>query len=410
MIAKTAEMPQGVYWHNGVFLRTGEGEYTSEALCEFDRNNRTLRITVRAAFPQNMTEQLHGFAKAVFSFFEGLKPERYYGCVKSEDGEESQCAGIHTEKRITYLLSKKKKLDCEFEYHETDPLLLVTGINSFGESSALEERLRRMLQQEMNREPEWAKKFGKGIHSVLVRVYEVTREISKIKVIGEKVPAELGQRLEQSQREMLELFSEMLDNRDFNSAPAVISIAPVDGSKFNPKNWFNKKYAVKPYCEYEGEMHEVNFSVEFEKPREWWEKAAPKFALGLKVLSAGVQIFCAGLPVGIDAKVFEAVKNEAEFMKELASHFELEGGAESDISERGGDFAEGIAGKGKLLDLRQRSGEDEKRIVRAQLAELLSEIAPANYKAQQWGKLRRMRMPDNTYRWLCAEHLKRCGK
>ena len=63
MIAKTDNMPKGVYWHNGVFLRTGEDEYRSEALCDFDQDERTLRIQVKAAFPQNMIEQLHGFAE-----------------------------------------------------------------------------------------------------------------------------------------------------------------------------------------------------------------------------------------------------------------------------------------------------------------------------------------------------------
>jgi hypothetical protein len=65
---------------------------------------------------------------------------------------------------------------------------------------------------------------------------------------------------------------------------------------------------------------------------------------------------------------------------------------------------EELKGKATLRDLRQFGDEDEKRIARMQLAELFSEIAPKNYKARQWGPLRRVRMPDNTYRWLCEEH------
>jgi hypothetical protein len=113
MIVKSDDMLKGVYWHNGVFLRTGHDQYTSEALCEFDHGNRTMRITVRAAFPQNMVEQLHGFAKAVFNFFEGLQPQRNYGCMKIEDKKEEKCDGIHPERKILYSLSKSKNVDCE---------------------------------------------------------------------------------------------------------------------------------------------------------------------------------------------------------------------------------------------------------------------------------------------------------
>ena len=63
-----------------------------------------------------------------------------------------------------------------------------------------------------------------------------------------------------------------------------------------------------------------------------------------------------------------------------------------------------------LIDLRQTAGDDPNRIARMQLAELLETIAPENYKARQWGPLRRVRMGDNTYRWICDEHARRIGK
>ena len=113
-------MPKGVYWHNGVFLSSGEGEYRSEALCEFDQEERTLRITVHAAFPQNMVEQLHGFAKAVFGFFEGLTPERKYGCIKFDNEREQECEGAHPEMRILFALSQNKDIDCEKGWHVID--------------------------------------------------------------------------------------------------------------------------------------------------------------------------------------------------------------------------------------------------------------------------------------------------
>lgn len=71
---------------------------------------------------------------------------------------------------------------------------------------------------------------------------------------------------------------------------------------------------------------------------------------------------------------------------------------------------EEMKGRGAARDLRQKGGGDEKRIARMQLAELLGEIAPRNYKARQWGPLRRVRMPDETYRWLCDKHAEMRGR
>lgn len=410
MIVKKRKMPKGVYWYNGVFLATGERENRSEALCEFDADKRVMSIWVRAAFPQNMIEQLNGFAQSVFSFFEGLKPERYYGCVKGEDGKESQCAGIHTEKRISYALTQRDTITCEFGYHNINPLYLVTGISSFGEWGALEDRLRVMLRQEMNKEPEWAKKFGKNVRSVLVRINGVADSVEEIKSRTGQLPATVGQQVDLAFRDYLDVLNEMLDNRDFSSAPAIVSIIPADGSKFNPKSWFNKEYILRPYCEYEGGVHSIDFSVTFKKPKKWWEKTAPKLALGVKLLSAGLRIGFAGLPMGVDANLFDEMKNEVGFMKELAGHLKLEGGAESDISAEAGELVQKLKGKETLRDLRQFGGKDEKRIVRMQLAEIFSEIAPRNYKSRKWGTLRRVRMSDNTFRWLCEGHAREYKK
>ena len=400
MIAKTNLMPKGVYWQNGVFLRTGEGEYTSEALCEFDEVERVMSIRVRAAFPQNMIEQLHACARAVFGFFEGLKIERKYGCMKFENKSEQECEGAHAERRILFALSRNKEIDCERGWHVVDPKRLVFGFSSFGEDALTVKELR----EELAKKPEWAEDLIVDIETSLVWIDKIYGQVFTIRERQDELAPELVQKVALQWRDYLDKFDEILDNRDFNSAPAVVSIVPVDGSAFNPKNWFDKDYKIIPYCEYEGGVHPVSFSIPLTKPRQWWQKTASKLAAGIKVLSAGIKIACAGLPLAVDPKLFDAMKNEVAFMKELAGHLELEGGAESDISAEASDTVEKIDQKVRIHYFRQLSGEDEKRIVRMQLAELFEQIAPKNYKARQWGELRRVRMPDNTYRWLCAKH------
>ncbi|HBG28529.1 MAG: hypothetical protein A2Y10_11365 [Planctomycetes bacterium GWF2_41_51] len=404
MIVKTKDMPKGVYWQNGVFLQTGVGEFTSQALCEFDYNEKILQITVRAAFPQNMIEQLHGTAKAVFGFFEGLKPERRYGCIKFEQYKEQYCEGVHPELKILYGLSKNKEIDCEKGWHGVDPKKLVYGFSSFGENALTVKELR----QELDKKPEWAENLIKDVETSLVWIDKTYEEIIRLRKHNKKLGPEIIQEMELRWRNYLDMVNEMLDNRDFNSAPAIISMMPIDGSKFIPANWFNKEYIVRPYCECEEGIHPINYTCGFKKPKEWWVKTAPKLAIGVKILSAGIKIACAGLPLAVGTEVFQAVEKEAEFMKELADHLELEGGAESDISAEGCETVEALRGKTAVRDLRQFGENDEKRIARMKLAELFSEIAPDNYKSQQWGELRRVRIrSDNTYRWLCGQHAKK---
>jgi internalin A len=50
------------------------------------------------------------------------------------------------------------------------------------------------------------------------------------------------------------------------------------------------------------------------------------------------------------------------------------------------------------------AGSDINRLALMELAAFLEKQKPANYKAQQWGELERVKLPDNTFRWLCKEH------
>jgi hypothetical protein len=401
MIAKTAAMPKGVYWRNGVFLRAGEGEYASEALCEFDLEERTLRITVRAAFPQNMIEQLHGFAKAIFGFFEGLEPERKYGCVKFEAGEE-QCPEAHAERRILFALSRNKEIDCDKGWHVVDPRRLVYGFSTFGEAALTVEGLRH----ELDKKPEWAKGIIKDVSDCLVWIDKMHAEVQNVREDQKTLPAAMRQQVEMGMREYLHMLNEMLDDRDFTAAPRVVSIAPQDGSVFDPKNWLEKHYLLTPYCEAEMGVHSTDFHIPFTMSPDWWQKTAPKLAVGVRVLSAGLLIGLAGLPLALGDELYATVKNDAKFMRELARHLELKGGTHSDVSDKPADLLEDVERGPRIADLRDLGQDDQKRIARMQLTCLLREIARPNYEARQWGPLRRVRLPDNTYRWLCPEHAK----
>lgn len=92
--------------------------------------------------------------------------------------------------------------------------------------------------------------------------------------------------------------------------------------------------------------------------------------------------------------VFETVKDHVKFTGELTKHMELEASAK-EVGE-----AENVL-KEELGDKDLRGLERESRLMRVALAQFLEETAPTNYRAHQWGSLRRVRTSDNSYRWLC---------
>jgi Leucine-rich repeat (LRR) protein len=394
MIVKTSDHPKGVYWHNGVFLRT-PSPVPSEALCEFIPDERLLRVEVRAAFPQALCEQIHGYVQAVFSFFGGLSAERSFGCIKLEgNGQECRCKGLHTEKRIyTALANQREVIDCEFEDHPVDPRLLVGGFGSFGDF--LNDKLRSIVREEMNREPEWARPFVRGLGTLIEWTEAHSEQLHEL-IRGQcNLSAEFRQQLELKMREYLAQMNELLDDREATAAPGIISIRTKDRSPWNPVSYFKKTYVITPYCESDEGIHACEDGcVEFTRDRVWWRKTAPWIARGTKLLSAGLQIGLAGMPLAVGSEAAKHIDGEIKLMAALGKHLALD---EPLIEE---DDGTAIARVDALRDLRGQNIET--RLARVAVTRLLEETAPDNYHAKSWGGLRRIRMPDNSHRWLCG--------
>jgi len=106
------------------------------------------------------------------------------------------------------------------------------------------------------------------------------------------------------------------------------------------------------------------------------------------------------LPAAVPAAAAESIKYEVKFMNELTKHLELTPPEKNEEAE-----ADELIRGDTIKDL--RSGDREAALTRAALARFLEETATNNYRARRWGSLRRVRMPDNTYRWLCGECAKR---
>lgn len=405
MIVTTPEHPKGIYWHNGVFLRTGNGPLCSEALCEFVPEDRKLRIEVRAAFPQNLCEQIHAFIKAVFSFFGGLEAERSYGCIKVDPKTqaEERCSGLHTEKRIYSEISKQRIMDCEFEDHEVDPNKLIWGLSSFSEFVKARVISVCQLREELDKQPAWAEPYMRGAETLLRWVDDNGAKIDQLLQGQSALSVEFKQETELKLHEYLKYMSEMLDDRDHTAAPGLFSITTKDRSKWNPVGYFSKTYNLTPFCECPGNIHACeDGEVQFTKDEAWWEKSAPWMARGTKLLAAGLLLGFAGMPLVLGAAAADAIKDQVKFMQELTKHMELK------APQKGSAAANKVVGEEGVVGRDMRGKSSEAALMRAALERLLEETAPDNYHARRWGSLRRVRMGDNSYRWLCEQCAKSC--
>jgi GTPase SAR1 family protein len=387
MIVSNAENEEGVFWNRGVFLAKGEGPLRSEALCVFDPHNRVLILTARAAFPQNMLEHLDAVAQSVFSFYKGLNPVRRYGCIKGSKDQEVPCDGRHPEKRIYLALRKKINLPCERGDHVVEPHLLVYGFSSFGE------RVDGSLTKEMGA----LKRVNKDLVLSLSR--QEDRDDQLIKMIRESrdqqadlLPA-ISQQIEQASRD----YHNLLGAQASPAIPGVWGISP--SSKTSKlKSIFKTELIFTPYCECDEHVHSCSdASIKHTFNKAWWAKTAPKLATTVKWLSRGLALYVAGAPIGLDPKTIEDVESQVSFMKDLASEMD------SQLLQEQADSSS-ITSKDKEADIWDLTDDTlEKRLVLAGLELMMEEIAPVQVKAKQWGSLRASRMPDGSYRWLCAE-------
>ncbi|MEM6590624.1 MAG: hypothetical protein AAF651_02050 [Cyanobacteria bacterium P01_C01_bin.73] len=146
--------------------------------------------------------------------------------------------------------------------------------------------------------------------------------------------------------------------------------------------------------------------VLFPTDREWWAKTAPVIARGTKLLAMGLKLAFAGMPLTLGDDVYGTVKNDVTLMKELTNHLAIDADPYADDGRllNADDSLDGE----RVKDLR---GEGQKTaLMRAAMTQFLETLAPTNYRAGQWGELKRIHLPDNSYRWLCAKHAKQARR
>ena len=353
-IVKTHRMSTGIYWDEGVFL-VKDG---SQALCQLDREERKIRIEVRTAFPQNLLERLCEYLDSVLELYAGLKIERRLVCIGTED---QTCTGEFREKFIIYHLKQGlKELPCDVGEHQINTLDLVYGLTSFCHQEELLARTNEEIAA-----------MRKNYEELADAIYGLGKGQQEI--------------VEMSQRQFVDMVRAVDEGR-LKECPGLVSIIPVDGSRFDPRNWFSKKYCLRLYCQCENGIHPVGETYEFRAPEEWWVEVRPYISAFIKILRTVAGVAVTTMPVYLQGNEWQTMKKDLKFM--------------SDLLEVIPEVEPSVDIRGPHVYVKRPSPRLLEGAALRTLSAKLKELDPN----REWGGLNRYFTSDKKYLWLCERH------
>ena len=145
--------------------------------------------------------------------------------------------------------------------------------------------------------------------SLGILVKEFAQVKDKLNVIDDNTKRILSQ-VDKQYADLIQLFTD-----EAKEGPRLFSLFPLDGSKFNPKNWIRHQFRLVLWCEHSrrplpvlnnGDMKKGVYDFELDK--EWFKKAAPYLKLVTGTLSLVLPVASSTLKVVDDAatKAFQA--------------------------------------------------------------------------------------------------------
>jgi len=135
---------------------------------------------------------------------------------------------------------------------------------------------------------------------------EEMKEFAQVKDKLDEVNDNTKRILSQVDKQYADLIQLFTD--EAKEGPRLFSLFPLDGSKFNPKNWIREKFRLVLWCEHSrlplpvlnnGDMKKGVYDFELDK--EWFKKTAPYLKLVTGTLSLVLPVASSALAVTNDA-------------------------------------------------------------------------------------------------------------
>lgn len=360
LIAKTKENLKGIYWRHGALLEIKEVHFRAQALCELDVEARTLRFTVRAAYPQNFITQLDSFARAVFSFFEGFRPVRYLGCILKND---QPCDGNFGDSNIMFHLERGQALLCPQGNHEITPQRLLCGLHRFTST----------------------KQHDKGIQAIIARMEAKKQTIAWVSTTQKCLSDEMYQ---QAQQCFFELMS-LMDTRDIAQIPSIATLTPVEPKK----RLANLKFQLHFWCEHESYPHRGQWSGTLVQPKQNWCQFSFYLQPVIEILTMAMTPCFSDNPLTTQLSL---AKNELAVTRSCLHDLVT-------LAQNPESWGE-LKTQRPDLDSGQGYCDAAFHSARMEMSRAVAEAFPSETKAHDWLGLRRYHLSDNTFRWLCPQH------
>jgi len=285
-----------VHWQRGLIL---DANYNGRALLRHIGND--VHITVRAAFPERFLGMLTEEVKyLVESFWEGLRCDVTVPCIETPD-----CKGLF---EVSKLIENKKR-----NRHE-QPCPICNEWQS--------------IDQLLANAPAATQPI-----SVDVLMKEFAQVKDKLEIVNDNTKRILSQ-VDKQYADLIQLFTD-----EAKEGPRLFSLFPLDGSKFNPKNWIRHQFRLVLWCEHSrlplpvlnnGDMKKGVYDFELDK--EWFKKTAPYLKLVTGTLSLVLPVASSALQVANDAAtkalqdqiglgkdVIDAIVGESSALNEFSS-------------------------------------------------------------------------------------------
>lgn len=287
-----AHWDDSVHWQRGLVL---DADYNGRALLRHIGND--VHITVRAAFPERFLGMLTEEVKyLVESFWEGLRCDVTVPCITTPN-----CKGLF---EVSKLIENKKR-----NRHE-QPCPICNEWQS--------------IEQLLSNAPDATKAIS--LESLMKEFAQVKDKLDEVNDNTKRILSQVDKQY----ADLIQLFTD-----EAKEGPRLFSLFPLDGSKFNPKNWIRHQFRLVLWCEHSrrplpvlnnGDMKKGVYDFELDK--EWFKKAAPYLKLVTGTLS---------LVLPVASSTFKVVDDAAT--KAFQAQFDL-----------GKDVIDSIAGEGVLLN------------------------------------------------------------
>lgn len=275
-----ANYNDSVHWQRGLVL---DNAYNGLAFLEHKGND--VHITVRAPYPERFLAMLTEEVKyLVESFWEGLRCDVTVPCLNAKP-----CLGLF---EVAKLIENKRRARPEQpcaicnEWQNIDSLLL----NAPAATSAL------------------------SLDDLLEQFAQVKGQLGEVNINTQRILSQI----DQNYANMIRVFTD-----EAKEGPRLFSLAPVDRSNFNPKQWVRTKFRLTLWCEHSrrplpelyGDKKKGMYEIELE--REWFKKSAPYLKWVTGTLSLVLPVVTSGIKLNLNDEAFKAIEEELEFGKSV---------------------------------------------------------------------------------------------